>query len=412
MSFCRVQQRVFSRKAIAALIFTATALPGCQTTADQRPKLESHPPVYNSLSFQSAPFSLLTDDFDGNGRTDIAAVSHSANYAQIFFQKNRRQFKPSQKMDAVGFHPGDLIKLPGNPPSYLMAAEGENALFLMKPTVDGVLKKAGTLKERAARHAAVFQWPGWGVSLAVSPFQKDYLVLLKDFDSGKDAASERIIVPLSDKHPSIQRVDYVTVADVDGDRIDEILFASRTTNQLWMLKYPSKGGEIRPTLVHKFQQGAPIQVLALDVNGDGSLDLIVPNQTKPYQIHVLLNDGAGHFQESTLLPFPTKVGIRRVAAGTDRDGSKYLLAVGYGAIRLYRFPEKWDGRAEAPGVTLPMVYPEGVQTIVLRDVDGDGWLDGIVGRGRGGKDTDGVWIIYGPLWEHFAELADEKFELK
>lgn len=411
MSFCRVQ-RACSRKAIPALIFAASALAGCQTVSDRRPQPESHPPVSNSLPFQSAPFALLTDDFDGNGRIDIAAVSHGASYAQIFFQDNRRHFSPGQKIDAVGFHPGDLIKLPGNPPSYLMAAEGENALFLMKPTVDGDLKKVGTLKEMAARHAAVFQWPGWGVSLAVSPFQKDYLVLLKDLDSGQVAATERILIPLSDKHPSIQRVDYVTVADVDGDRIDEILFASRTTNQLWMLKYPRKGDEIRPSLVHKFKQGAPIQVLALDVNGDSWPDLIVPNQTKPYQIHVLINDGAGHFQEFTSLPFPTKVGIRRAAAGSDRDGSKYLLAAGYGAIELYRFPEKWNGRAKVPAVTLPMVHQEGVQAIVLRDVDGDGWLDGIVGRGRGGKDTDGVWIIYGPLWEHFAELADEKFELK
>lgn len=411
MSFCRVKS-VFSRKAIAALIFTASALPGCQTAADRRPEPESHPPVYNSLPFQSVPFSLLTDDFDGNGRIDIAVVSHSASYAQIFFQKNRRHFSPGQKVDAVGFHPGDLIKLPGKPPSYLMAAEGENALFLMKPTVDGDLKKAGALNETAARHAAVFQWPGWGVSLAVSPFQDDYLVLLKDFDSGQGAASERIKVPLSDKHPSIRRVDYVTVADVDGDRVDEILFASRTTNQLWMLKYPRKGGEIRPSLVHEFKQGAPMQVLALDVNGNGSLDLIVPDQSTPYQIHVLLNDGSGHFQESTPLPFPTEIGIRRVAARTDRDGSKYLLAAGYGAIVLYRFPEKWDGRAKVTAVTLPMVHKEGVQDIVLRDVDGDGWLDGIVGRGLGGKDMDGVWIIYGPLWEHFAELADEKFELK
>ncbi|MGH6819410.1 MAG: FG-GAP repeat domain-containing protein, partial [Methylocella sp.] len=258
------------------------------------------------------------------------------------------------------------------------------------------------------RHIATFRWPRWGNSLAVTPFQDDRLVLLRGTDPCQGRVAARVPVPLSSHPRSLRHAERVTPADLDGDGVDELLFASSITNELFMLRHPGGEGPLRPELIRKFPAGAPNQVAVTDLDGNGAPDLIVPYQTKPFQIHILMNNGRASFVDASPLSFPTTMGIRRVAAGEDRDGANYVLAVGYGAIALYRFPAHWDASAAVPMRSVPMARSEGCQILLLQDIDGDGWLDGILGRGVGDR---GAWIVYGPLWDHFDELATKRFIL-
>lgn len=397
--------RIILALGIALTVFVSS---GCASRKTASVDIENTSSFHQSLPFADSPFDILVDDVDANGRPDIALISHGDNYVQIFLQQAGRVFQTGERQSLVGFHPGDLMRLPTVRPRYLVAAEGENKLLIVEPGSNGSLLQTGELNVPVPRHVALFRWPGWGDSVVATPFGQDFLVLLKNFDPVKGQVSERIQVALSEKEHSIRRAEWVRPVDVDGDGIDELLFASNTTQEVLMLKYPGADGVIKPKLVAKFRSGAPWDLVSADLNGDGALDLIVPNQSKPFVIHVLLNDGHGSFQETAALPFPTDMGLRRFAWSKDKDGFGYLFGVGYGAIALYRFPDRWDGKTPVPMRSVPVGSSEGSQDIVLQDLDADGWLDGIVGRGKG---PQGTWIVYGPLWEHFEELSAARFVL-
>jgi hypothetical protein len=399
------------RIVLAALI--SAALAGCRSTS---PSLQAWgqdiAALQQSLPFDAPPFHLLTDDVDGDGRLDVIAVAHGGNYAQVFFQREPRVFSPGPKVPEVGFHPGDIARLPAAEPLYGAAGEGVNRLIVLEPTAEGGFRVRNQASESAPRHLSVFRWPGWGTGLAVSSFQEDEVSLWKGFDPVVGKAAGRIAVPLREQpeKKSVRRADRIVPADIDGDGVEELLFTIQRNHSLWMIRRPEKMDDaLTPVLVRDFFRGAPNQVAVADLDGDKAPDLLVPNQSRPFLIHVLVNDGRGGFKDAAPLSFPTKAGIRQVAAGQDRDGATHLLAVGYGALALYQFPPSWDGHAAAPMRSVPMARNEGSQILLLRDIDGDGWLDGVLGRGRGGN---GVWIVYGPLWRHFEELAAGQFVLE
>jgi hypothetical protein len=394
---------------IGSAVFLAVFLVACRSPVPMLAGAEGTSSLQQSLPFEGASFDILADDVDGDARPDIILVSHGGNYAQVFLQKGPRAFTPSSRVPEVGFHPGAIIRLPSDRHLYLAAGEGSNQLILFQSGPSGKFEVVGRLAETAPRYATTFRWPGWGMSLAVSPFQKDFLVLLKDMDVSQGQVAARLTVPLSERGASLHRPGRVVSADIDGDGVDELLFMTERTNSLWMIRRPEKADEtVTPVLIRDFQRGTPSQVVAIDVNGDKALDLVVPNQTEPFQIHILLNDGHGTFKDASPLSFPTTMGIRQVAAGTDKDGVNYLMAVGYGTVAIYRFPHGWGGRAAVPMRSVPMAQKEASQDLVLKDLDGDGWLDAIVGRSHR---EIGAWILYGPLWEHFELLAARQFLL-
>jgi hypothetical protein len=47
--------------------------------------------------------------------------------------------------------------------------------------------------------------------------------------------------------------------------------------------------------------------------------------------------------------------------------------------------------------------------MIFDDLDGDGWLDGVIGKVSG---KNPLWVVYGPLWEQFGKLAEQGFVLQ
>ncbi|QJD31201.1 FG-GAP repeat domain-containing protein [Methylococcus geothermalis] len=396
---------------LAAL--SSVALAACRSPSPSLHALsEDVASLQQSLPFDAPPFHVATDDVDGDGRLDVIAVAHGGNYAQAFFQKEPRVFSPGPTVPEVGFHPGDFVRLPSKERLYAAAAEGVNQLIVLEPTLAGGFRVRNRVPETAPRHLSVFRWPDWGTSLAVSSFHEDEVSLWKGFDPVTGKAVGRIAVPLREQpqKKSIRRADRIVPVDIDGDGIEELLFTIQQNHSLWMIRHPEKIDDtVTPIQVRDFVRGAPNQVAVADLDGNKAPDLLIPNQSQPFHIHVLINEGQGAFKDAAPLSFPTTMGIRQVAVGQDRDDATCLMAVGYGALAIYRFPPSWDGHAAVPMRSVPMARNEGSQILLLRDIDGDGWLDGVLGRGKGGN---GVWIVYGPLWQHFEDLAAGQFVLR
>ncbi|RMD69136.1 MAG: VCBS repeat-containing protein, partial [Gammaproteobacteria bacterium] len=176
-------------------------------------------------------------------------------------------------------------------------------------------------------------------------------------------------------------------------------------NSLWVVRYSD---EPRIERLYHFDLpenlGRPRQVEAMDVDGDGDMDILVPFQVKPVQVNVLLNDGRGNLTPGRPLAFPVQKGIRGIAAGVDKDGARYVLASGYYALALYRLsPEGYEMRS------LKVKHMESMAPVVLKDVDGDGWLDAVVARAL--KEEGGL-VFYGPLWEHWTALEQQGWTIE
>lgn len=403
-----------------------TALAGCNdkapSTAPTQPAVSkvSQPSTLASsviahLPFAATAHNLLIDDIDGDGRLDLALTSHHDSYTQVFYQRTPRHFTPGARIDKVGFHPGELMRYPlfEDRRLYVMNAEGVNRLRVFEPTQDDNLRLIAELGVMAPRAGAFFKWPTWGKGIAVAPFADNAIYLIKNFDplSGQFGGSTEL--PF---RPGGTHAHMIAATDLDADGSDELLFSNTISNVVSIIREPQPGADpvIEPLWHSEHAGGRAEEVIPADIDQDGDIDLLIPDATDKRlldrtDINVLINDGAGHF-EPTTIPFPSRprsahgmTGIQSLDFAKDKDQNGYLVAAGYEQIVLMRVPSGWKGEPlESHSVAL-----QGVQTItkaLLRDIDGDGWLDLAFSRTHDHK--SGV-ILYGPLWENTKQLAAE-----
>ena len=397
------------------LLAMTVAIQGCDSPGDKSKPApvvaEPHYVFLTTLPFPGSPMDILVDDMDGDGRQDVAATSHVLNYSQIFYQKTPRHYQRGDMLEAVGFHPGDWLRWPvGADRVYLTAAEGLRQLLGFRLTQSGQMDIISKVSAMAPRHLDYFKWPTWGDSLVVTPFEAGALEFYGGFDPLQGTTTRRVRVNIGESANSIRKVERVTLADIDGDKVDEILFASRTTGEIFKVAQPGGKANPKPEVIFELGDSAPHQVIAADLNGDGANDLIVPDQVEPFQVNLLLNEGHGRFKRSAAsLPFPAQNGIRYADFGRDKDDKGYLAVVGYGAIAIYQFTLPWGEDHPVPVRSIKIGNRGMSSDIVLRDLDADGWLDLVVGYG---SPEHGVAVVHGPLWEHMETLVNANFVLK
>jgi len=365
-------------------------------------------------------FDLLVKDLDGDQRKDIVAVDHAENLAQIYYQRKPRQFEAGPIYKGVGFHPGEMIDWAPEQPWVVMGAEGSHSIRALTPDEGEGFAVQSDIEARSPRQVRRFDWPGWGPSLAVSPYSNGVLYLMKGYDPRAGTVQQIQDVRLSEHAHTIREAERITPVDIDGDGVTELLFVVTITGEVLAVRKPEVEGEV-PTVETLYKQeswGMPNEVHAVDIDADQDFDLLVPDETAPSQINVLINDGSGHFKLGSPIPFPGERGIHELRVGRDHDGRVLLFAAGPGRIALYRLPAVWDGKSPLPE-KVDERTEDSVRSIPwdddvtwdmdLTDVDGDGWLDGVVGRIGGDKN---VWVVYGPLWDRFTALSATGFELK
>jgi hypothetical protein len=165
----------------------------------------------------------------------------------------------------------------------------------------------------------------------------------------------------------------------------------------------------RPSGERHFRVGrAPGCVLVEDVNGDGSLDLVVANE-KGSSVSVLLGDGKGGFSTARGSPFPAGSNPNDLAGGDfNGDGLIDLAIANHETQHLTVLVG--DGRgAFAPATRLPVIafVKPHVHGVATGDFNGDTRLDlvtdswaedrlvVILGDGKGGFATPGTYVAVG-----------------
>jgi len=361
-----------------------------------------------SLPFDAEGFDLFAQSPNQNGLRNLTVVDHTHGNLVTFEHRSARNFV-AQKPIGIGFHPGAIIQWPNDPKLALFAGEGESTLKTIK--FDGGYQEIATIIEDAPRHLTTVDWPGWGQTVVVSPFKNGYISLLRAFDPMTGHAAERDIVPLAESLNTIRAADRITVGDLDGDGVKELVMVVSATGEVFQVKYPGPDPNSKPIVSLLFkddQWGMPNEAQPFDLDDDGDLDLVLPDEAKPGKINLLINDGRGHMTQGAPLDFPYQEGVTELRIAKDKDGLAYILAAGYKFIALYQRPLGWKPDSQMPYHAIKWSNDIPLD-MLLEDMDGDGWLDGVVGRSVGKKN---VWIVYGPLWDRFKTLSESNFVLQ
>ena len=381
----------------ARLLLVVVAISGSMNLT----AMETAPPVQQETAdalIKSIPvnykvFAAVVDDVDGDGRLDILTTDRTNSIVQVLYQKSPRKFEAGPETKVLGFHPNGLTRLPGIEKRYVLSAEGDASLKLLGLDGEGGLKEIARRSHEGAFASTGFIWPSWGASLAVSPYEGSTLHLLRNFDPNT-AQVEKEFALGKPGHPVPGEV---TVADLNGDSIPELLYTTRRSRTVWSIIYPKDNENLQAVPIWKAPIGAPRHIVVADVNGDKALDILLPLESER-RIAVLLNDGKGKFTPTEELPVPTRTWApQRLAISEDQDGFLLLVATTEKSIIVYRI-EKGSSPYRFKTVEIPLEVSVN-QALFLRDIDGDGELDLIFTLNRV---KDSLKIVYGPIWKHLA----------
>ena len=355
-----------------------------------------------------APTDLLAVDMNQDGLKDILAVYHRLNKANLFLQKAEKDFfQPQDIPEAVtGFHPGGFFDLEKSG-ALLLAAEGSGQVrevqFNDKPIPPKISQE---IRAPNARYIASVNWPFWGDVLAISQFSLDQMLMIRGYKPlHPEEQFEIATVPLSPNPPSVRNAERLTVGDLDGDGIHEILFASPITKEIMVLRFPGKEGfpKAEP-LMQSDDWGMPLRVYIEDLDGDGHMDLTLVDSAGFGKIHLLKNDGQGKFSEAGTIDFPLeKFGkaIWQLSYGWDRDGAHIAYVTGAGGQVLFHLDPTDPFHDWKPRVLASSTYDPSFDQI-LSDLNGDGWLDIVVARTAS---VNNLMVMFGPLNSAFDEIA-------
>jgi hypothetical protein len=171
-------------------------------------------------------------------------------------------------------------------------------------------------------------------------------------------------------------VAQVSVADVDGDGLPDILVADAAANRVTWLRQASAGTYTEQTIG---EVAGPAHALAVDLDQDGDIDIVVaslgvlfPNNAPIGAVIVFENDGRQAFTRHVIISEVARVADVR-AGDLDGDGDLDLSVAHFGYDQgETRWLENQGGWRFASHVLQQLSGPINAE---IADVDGDGDLD-------------------------------------
>lgn len=202
---------------------------------------------------------------------------------------------------------------------------------------------------------------------------------------------------------------YIGVADFNRDGRPDLAVCNSDDGTISVfLRRPD--GDFSPAPGSPFAAGPQPNDLGFgDFDGDGNLDLAVPNHQSPF-ISIFLGDGKGSFRPAPRSPFKTDTypHPHGVALGDfNGDGKLDVMSDSWGHNKIEMFLGDGRGNLQLPGKTFPVgkrpyqrlraadFNKDGRADIVTTNLD-DGTVSVLLGNGRGGfRDAPGSPIAAG-----------------
>jgi len=333
-----------------------------------------------SLEVGGSVLGVASGDYDGDGRKDLAVGSNTLFQMKVFYGQTDGSLGTPITLTT----PGDL---PNIITSADLDADGyDDLVFKNTPGIATVNGQANRTFTDLLTYSAYLvriedivasDLNGDGrPDIIVSDSYRSKVAVFSSQPSGGFGAAEKY---------SVSRAQGIAAADFNGDGFQDIAVANSDDGEVSVL-YGSLGGGLS-----KIDYAATSKadgLVAADFNGDDLLDLAYTTSAGGDSVGVLLGLPGGGFSSASL--FPTAESPMDIASGDfDRDGSvdlvvvtqrtnyvSILMGVGDGA-----FGERTDLRASARGSS----------SVIVVDLDGNGWADIAVASGSGGY----VDVFYG-----------------
>jgi hypothetical protein len=268
----------------------------------------------------SDPYSIVAADFNGDGKLDLAVGNYSANTISIEFGNGDGSFET--------------------------------------PTA------AATYSVQSPYALAAADFNGDGLQdLAVADYGTNNVSILLGVQGGTFMPA--MTFPVGSEPAAI------AVQDFNGDGKPDLAIANFNSNTVSILLGNGQGGFAEAPNSPISVGTGPVSVVASDLRGNGTFDLVVVNETNN-DISILLGNGDGTF---SLQPNSPTVGgnpLSVVIGDFNGDGIPDLAVADYLAHEVSLLLGNGNGTFQTPVPFQTGVYPSAV---VAADFNGDGKLD-------------------------------------
>ncbi len=338
----------------------------------------------NTLTAGTNPFSVVVDDFDGDGNADLAVANHGDGTVDIFLGNGKGKFKLKGSPYLVGGTPTSIATgyFHGNDKVDLVVTDGNSNVVLMTGKGDGTFKAPAVVAtgttpyavavgdfnrdgksdiavvNNTAQSVTVFLGNGDGTfsektSLLVGSFPRAIAV----GDINEDGFADLVVADCFSGNISVlygvgdgtfdmavpspagmsQSPSGIALGKFGpGDDIDIAASSSRTSDVSF---FPNTMGSLGTVALYPTGGDYSYALATGDFNGDSKLDLVVAN-SGTNNISILAGNGDGTFQPPADFPVGSTPialavgdfngdGIPDVAVADEMDGISILLGSAY-----------------------------------------------------------------------------------
>lgn len=234
---------------------------------------------------------------------------------------------------------------------------------------------------------------GQGVPGPVTNFGKTFASHL--YMAYEDMPGELFLHLQGEKHQVTNYLEYSvpgSVVDMNGDGHLDVVCGSNGYSKrevYWFENDGSGGGWERHDVSGSGEVVYPMSVCAVDIDGDGDMDVVGGDGTyssTPRRIYLWINtDGTGLNWETILIKDDVWAGpLQVIAVDIDGDGDPDVLTRQGWKILWYENP-LGDSRLLDDWTEHQVFEKSGVNEICVADINGDGWMDVVSAAGSSNK---------------------------
>jgi hypothetical protein len=352
-------------------IVQAAALVACLAT----PAYAYYPewPRTQVSSFGTAD-TLFTDDFNGDGRTDLAARRTDHTVVLSLAQANRTFAAPV--VIYTGAYLTDMVIGDANGDGrkdLVVSDTGTNSLVVLPSNGDATFgAPIVTALPLAPTEIASGDFNGDGaIDVALRSYSASLLLVFTNDGAGQFAEAWRTSIDTS--------VHWVIGGDIDGDGADDFLVRRTDPGYEYQLYFGNGDATFDPPMTTP-ASGAPRRVRLADLDDDGDLEIV--SAEVPSSVSVIVNTGSRTFAART--SYSTLVGSGSdafdvIVAEVTGDEHADVVAVLSSGRRLATLAGHGDGTLSPP-IYAPVPWVTQFTTMFPRimaagDFTGDGRID-------------------------------------